>query len=157
MSATCVSFEDRVVLGSIGFSKGIHYWECTIDRYDNQPDPAFGVARYDVATDHMLGKDNKSWCMYIDSKRSWFMHNGKHLNRIDSGIRQACVIGVLLDLNNFTLSFYVNDELHGTGPAFIKLPKGVYYPAFSLNKNVQITLNSGLEPPPCLLDNSDLD
>ncbi len=149
MSATCKSFEDRVLLGSIGFSKGVHYWEITIDRYDNQPDPSFGVARYDVSTDHMLGKDNKSWCMYIDSQRSWFMHNGKHINRIERGIQQGCVIGVLLDLNNFTLSFIVNDESHG-GVAFVKLPKGVYYPAFSLNKNVQITLSSGLEPPPCL-------
>ena len=158
MSATCVSFEDRVILGSIGFSKGLHYWEVTVDRYDNQPDPSFGVARYDVARDHMLGKCSKSWCMYIDAKRSWFMHNGKHLNRIDKGIRQqnGCVIGILLDLNNFNLSFFVNDETHG-GVAFSKLPKGVYYPAFSLNKNVQITVNSGLEPPLCSSDTSDSD
>lgn len=155
MSATCKSFEDRVILGSVGFSKGVHYWEITIDRYDNQPDPSFGVARYDLSKEHMLGKDIKSWCMYIDSKRSWFMHNGKHINRVDSGIQQGCVVGVLLDLNKFTLSFVVNDELHG-GIAFMKLPKGVYYPAFSLNKNIQVTLSSGLEPPP-LLDNSDSD
>ena len=139
-----------------------------MDRYDNQPDPAFGVARYDVAREHMLGKDNKSWCMYIDSNRSWFMHNGKHVNRIDKGVRgqqqqQHCVIGVLLDLNEMTLAFFVNDEMHGGSVAFSKLPKGVYYPAFSLNKNVQITVNSGLEPPPpppLLLmcsDNSDSD
>ena len=153
MSATCNSFEDRVILGSVGFSKGVHYWEVTIDRYDNQPDPSFGVARYDVAKEHMLGKDSKAWCMYIDSKRSWFMHNGKHINRVDSGIQQGCVVGVLLDLNNYTLSYIVNDEPHGN-VAFTKLPKGVYYPAFSLNKNVQITLNSGLEPPP-FLDSSD--
>ena len=155
MSASSVSFEDRVILGSIGFSKGVHYWEITIDRYDNQPDPAFGVARFDVDKEHMLGKDAKSWCMYIDSKRSWFMHNGKHLNRIDTGIRQGCVVGVLLDLNNNSLSFFVNDDPNGVC-AFTKLPKGVYYPAFSLNKNVQITLNSGLEPPTCL-DSSDSD
>jgi tripartite motif-containing protein 9/67 len=154
-SLTCMSFEDRVILGSIGFSKGIHYWEVTIDRYDNQPDPAFGVARYDVGKEHMLGKDNKSWCMYIDCKRSWFMHSGKHFNRIDNGIQQGCVIGILLDLNRYQLSYFVNDEPHGN-VAFTKLPKGVYYPAFSLNKNVQITLNSGLEPPPSL-DNSDCD
>ena len=156
------------MLGSLGFSKGVHYWEVTVDRYDNQPDPAFGVARYDVAREHMLGKDNKSWCMYIDSNRSWFMHNGKHVNRIDKGVRgqqqqqqQHCVIGVLLDLNEMTLAFFVNDEMHGGSVAFSKLPKGVYYPAFSLNKNVQITVNSGLEPPPPLLlmcsDNSDSD
>jgi tripartite motif-containing protein 9/67 len=159
MSASSISFEDRVVLGSVGFSKDVHYWEITIDRYDNQPDPSFGVARYDVSKDQIIGKDQKSWSMYIDSKRSWFIHNGKHLNRIDNqgGIQQGSIIGVLLDLNNFTLSYFLNDELHGGCVAFSKLPKGVYYPAFSLNKNVQITINTGLETPPFVLDNSDSD
>ena len=121
--------------------------------HDNQPDPAFGIARYDCSKDHMLGKDSKSWCMYIDSKRSWFMHNGKHFSRVDSGIQQGCVVGVLLDLNNRTMTFYVNDELHSE-IAFKNLPNGIYYPAFSLNRNVQITLSSGLEPPPCFSSDS---
>lgn len=55
MTVTCNSYDDRVVLGNIGFSKGVHYWEVTIDRYDNHPDPAFGVARFDVTKDAMLG------------------------------------------------------------------------------------------------------
>ena len=55
-TVTCSSFDDRVVLGNVGFSKGVHYWEITIDRYDNQPDPAFGIARFDVTKDTMLGK-----------------------------------------------------------------------------------------------------
>ena len=55
------------------------------------------------------------------------------------------------------LSFYLNDEPHGSSMiAFSKLPKGVYYPAFSLNKNVEITVNSGLEPPLCM-DSADSD
>ena len=36
----CTSFDDRVVLGNIGFSRGCHYWEVTTDRYDGNPDPA---------------------------------------------------------------------------------------------------------------------
>ena len=55
MTVTCGNYDDRVVLGNIGFSKGVHYWEILIDRYDNTPDPAFGVARCDVGKDTMLG------------------------------------------------------------------------------------------------------
>jgi tripartite motif-containing protein 9/67 len=85
--------------------------------------------------------------MYIDSQRSWFMHNGQHTNRINGRISLGSVVGVLLDLNNGTLSFYINDQPHGP-IAFSNLTQGdVYYPAVSLNKNVQVTLVSGLEVP----------
>ena len=56
MTASCTNYEDRVILGSVGFSKGVHYWEITIDRYDNTPDPAFGIARFDVDKDGMIGQ-----------------------------------------------------------------------------------------------------
>lgn len=81
LTVTCNSYDDRVVLGKTGFSKGLHYWELSIDRYDNHPDPAFGVARMDVLKDVMLGKDDKAWAMYVDNNRSWFMHNNSHTNR----------------------------------------------------------------------------
>lgn len=45
-----------MALGSRGFRNGIHYWEITIQRYDDKPDPAFGIARFDVMKEHMLGK-----------------------------------------------------------------------------------------------------
>lgn len=49
-------WEHRVALGSVGFSRGIHYWEFTIDNYTADTDPAFGVARIDVNRHKMLGK-----------------------------------------------------------------------------------------------------
>lgn len=80
-TATCSSYDDRVVLGTAAFSKGVHYWELHVDRYDNHPDPAFGVARATVAKDMMLGKDDRAWAMYVDNHRSWFMHCNSHTNR----------------------------------------------------------------------------
>ncbi|TKS76215.1 E3 ubiquitin-protein ligase TRIM9 [Collichthys lucidus] len=71
-TVSCNSYDDRV---------GTHYWEVSIDRYDNHPDPAFGVARINTMKDMMLGKDDKAWAMYVDNNRSWFMHNNSHTNR----------------------------------------------------------------------------
>ena len=99
------------------------------------------------------GKDDKGWSMYIDSKRSWFMKNDVHSDRTDGGIKRGGVIGILLDLDRHTLSYFVNGETHGP-LAFTKL-NGVFYPAVSLNRDVQVTLHSGLSPPLVLEESDD--
>ena len=91
------------------------------------------------------GKDNKGWSMYIDGSRSWFMHSGHHFERTEGGISSGSVVGVLLDLNRHNISFYVNGDPHG--PVISTEANGTFYPAVSLNRNVQITLTSGLEIP----------
>nr|XP_056708754.1 tripartite motif-containing protein 67 isoform X8 [Euleptes europaea] len=144
-TATCSSYDDRVVLGTAAFSKGVHYWELHVDRYDNHPDPAFGIARINVVKDMMLGKDDKAWAMYVDNNRSWFMHCNSHTNRTEGGVSKGSTVGVLLDLNKHTLTFYINGQQQGP-PAFENV-EGVFMPALSLNRNVQVTLHTGLEIP----------
>lgn len=120
-TVSCNSYDDRVVLGTAAFSKvrsgqspppaflqaltptllplesqGTHYWEVTVDRYDNHPDPAFGVARINTVKDMMLGKDDKAWAMYVDNNRSWFMHNNSHTSRyvfdsVDRLFEMVCI------------------------------------------------------------------
>ncbi|KMQ96551.1 e3 ubiquitin-protein ligase trim9-like protein [Lasius niger] len=150
MSASCEGYEHRVVLSSVGFSRGVHYWELTIDRYHSDTDPAFGIARADVSRDQMLGKDDKGWSMYIDRQRSWFMHGGGHAHRTEGGVQQGSTVGVLLDLDTtHTLRFFVNDQPQG-GVAFRDL-YGVFYPAISLNRGVTVTLHTALDVPRHLL------
>ncbi|XP_060030962.1 E3 ubiquitin-protein ligase TRIM9 isoform X4 [Erinaceus europaeus] len=127
LTVTCSSYDDRVVLGKTGFSRGVHYWELTVDRYDNHPDPAFGVARMDVMKDVMLGKDDKAWAI------------------TEGGITKGATIGVLLDLNRKTLTFFINDEQQG--PIAFENVEGLFFPAVSLNRNVQVTLHTGLPVP----------
>uniref|UniRef100_A0A8C6X957 E3 ubiquitin-protein ligase TRIM9 n=1 Tax=Naja naja TaxID=35670 RepID=A0A8C6X957_NAJNA len=135
LTVTCNSYDDRVVLGKTGFSKGLHYWELSIDRYDNHPDPAFGVARMDVLKDVMLGKDDKAWAMYVDNNRSWFMHNNSHTNRTEGGITKGATVGILLDLTRRTLTFSINEDQQG--PVAFENMEGIFFPAVSLNRNVQ--------------------
>ncbi|XP_054893972.1 E3 ubiquitin-protein ligase TRIM9 isoform X3 [Poeciliopsis prolifica] len=145
LTVSCNSYDDRVVLGSAAFSRGVHYWEMTVDRYDNHPDPAFGISRADVLKDVMLGKDDKAWAMYVDNNRSWFMHNNSHTNRTDGGVAKGSTIGVLLDFTRGILIFLINDEQQG--PVAFESLEGAYYPAISLNRNVQVTLHTGLPIP----------
>uniref|UniRef100_UPI0037E95CA7 E3 ubiquitin-protein ligase TRIM9 isoform X3 n=1 Tax=Semicossyphus pulcher TaxID=241346 RepID=UPI0037E95CA7 len=126
-TVSCNSYDDRVVLGTAAFSKGTHYWEVCIDRYDNHPDPAFGVARINTMKDMMLGKDDKAWAM------------------AEGGITKGSTVGILLDLSKHTLTFYINKQQHG--PTAFESLDGVFVPAVSLNRNVQVTLLSGLEVP----------
>ncbi|XP_049645591.1 tripartite motif-containing protein 67 isoform X2 [Suncus etruscus] len=144
-TATCSSYDDRVVLGTAAFSKGVHYWELHVDRYDNHPDPAFGVARASVVKDMMLGKDDKAWAMYVDNNRSWFMHCNSHTNRTEGGVCKGATVGVLLDLNKHTLTFFINGQQQG--PTAFSHVDGVFMPALSLNRNVQVTLHTGLDVP----------
>ncbi|XP_066929096.1 E3 ubiquitin-protein ligase TRIM9-like [Clytia hemisphaerica] len=141
------SFENRVAIADVGFSRGQHYWEVTIDRYEGNPDPAIGIAQLDCSKDVILGRDSKAWSVYVDSTRSWFQHNNAHLYRSEGGIEVGSTIGLYLDLDQCLLSFYCNDEKHGP----IEFPSledvDVVYPAFSLNRNVTMTLYSGIKPP----------
>ncbi|XP_061099532.1 tripartite motif-containing protein 67 isoform X7 [Conger conger] len=126
-TVSCNSYDDRVVLGTAAFSKGVHYWELCVDRYDNHPDPAFGVARINTMKDMMLGKDDKAWAM------------------AEGGIAKGSTVGILLDLNKHTLTFFINKEQHG--PVAFENMEGVFMPAVSLNRNVQVTLSTGLDVP----------
>lgn len=91
------------------------------------------------------GKDEKGWSMYIDDKRSWFMHNNDHSERTEGGIKRGSVVGLLLDLDRHRLSYFVDGFPHG--PIAFKNLHGVFFPALSINRNIQVTLRTGLEPP----------
>lgn len=60
--------------------------------------------------------------------------------RAEGGITKGSTVGVLLDLVKHTLTFFINKEQHGP-TAFTNLD-GVFVPAVSLNRNVQVSVVS---------------
>lgn len=47
--------EYRCILGSIAFSRVVHYWEVTVDRQDGNGDIVVGVAQSSINLQTMLG------------------------------------------------------------------------------------------------------
>ncbi|CAH8437396.1 unnamed protein product [Schistosoma rodhaini] len=77
-----------------------------------------------------IGQDEFGWAMYLNSKRSWFLHRGEHRDRTDGGIKIiqqeindknstqntsliTTIIGVRFDCERGHLAFYLNGEPHG--------------------------------------------
>ncbi|GFX26786.1 e3 ubiquitin-protein ligase TRIM9 [Trichonephila clavipes] len=90
LTVTCDCYEHRVVLGSIGFSRGVHYWEVTIVKYDNNADPAFGIARFDVVKDLMLAELAERWTelpQVSDESRSFFRVHTSYFSNIPKCIK----------------------------------------------------------------------
>lgn len=58
--------------------------------------------------------------------------------RTEGGVSKGATVGVLLDLNKHNLTFYINGQQQGP-PAFENI-EGVFMPALSLNRNVQVSL-----------------
>lgn len=118
-SVTGTSLDFKVCLGSVGFSRGVHYWEVTVDRLDVNTDIVVGVAQQAANTNQILGKDLHGWAIYVDQNRSWFLHGGQHHGRLNVTVGSGSVIGVCLDLDRGTLRFYINDQpLVGDGSDF---------------------------------------
>lgn len=62
-------------------------------------------------------------------------------HRTEGGIAKGATVGVLLDLNRKTLTFFINDEQQG--PIAFENVDGLFFPAVSLNRNVQVSTPAG--------------
>lgn len=57
-------------------------------------------------------------------------------DRTEGGVTKGATVGVLLDLTRRTLTFSINEDQQG--PVAFENLEGVFFPAVSLNRNVQV-------------------
>jgi hypothetical protein len=133
-----ISTSQSSVLGTFGLSSGKWYWENTILAFNNMQ---LGIAKDNVSLATFIGGDALGWSMHS---------NGKTYNNLVSTTYGATyglndVIGIALDADNGTLTFYKNGTSQGT--AFTGLTSGPYFPAFSCTDvSPKVAANFGQRP-----------
>jgi len=108
------------VLSTMGVSSGKWYWECLLQNL-NSDSSEIGIANTNsIRTDVTLGRTSDSYA---------YLNNGNKFSNNSSSSYGATyttgdIIGVALDLDGGTLTFYKNNASQGT--AFSSLPSGYY-------------------------------
>ena len=130
LQAACTSSSKDGVFGTIGVSSGKYYWEVELTSADGNTNAAIGVALGTLSPD--AGSPTSAGAYFYSS------YNGnKWLSSADSSYGASYttgdIIGVALDLDNTTLTFYKNGVSQGN--ATTSLPSGTYFPYVGDNAN----------------------
>ena len=91
-------------------SSGKWYWEVTVATWDGTGAPfLFGIANSDQSVDAELGQTANSWA-YLPTGQK---RNGGSTTSYGSAMSTGAVVGVALDMDAGTLSFYLNGSSQG--------------------------------------------
>ena len=124
LKATPPTTQNQGICATLGVSTGKWYWEVMVDS-SAAPAHIIGIAntkfRYDTV---QVGSANTDSWGYYQAASKW--HNG-NLGSYGVAMSNGDIVGVLLDLDNNTLAFNVNNSSQGT--AFSSLPVDTYVPA----------------------------
>jgi hypothetical protein len=110
-------------IGTLGVSSGKWYWEYTVS--SNNYSTAVGIepAGFYPAADDRTGRDSLGYAWHIDRQQKW--HNGSN-SSYGASVSSNAVIGVALDLDSGSLTFYLNGSTQGAAYTGIS---GTYLPS----------------------------
>jgi hypothetical protein len=119
---------------NVRLSSGIHRWDVHIDRCVSK-NIFIGVATREGRLDNYVGCDNYGWG-FLANQAIW--HGKAKLKNYGELFRTGDTVSVILDLENGTLSYCLNNIPLGIAVDGLV---GPLYPAFSLyNENDQLTI-----------------
>uniref|UniRef100_A0A7S2RG93 HECT E3 ubiquitin ligase n=1 Tax=Mucochytrium quahogii TaxID=96639 RepID=A0A7S2RG93_9STRA len=131
LSASFSAMESwSTVLGSEGFTSGVAQWQIRIDESES-PYMFVGVATRKACLTTFLGGDEHGWG-YIGDRALY--HKRNRVNVYGERFGQGDIIGVVLDMDQGTLSFNKNGKDLGVA---IEGLSGRLYPAFAFYSGTQ--------------------
>jgi hypothetical protein len=139
LSASYGSAAWTSAFGTLGVSTGKWYWEATLTSAGT--DVGVGISTNPAGSaNSYIGGDVNSWGYYANNGNKW--NNGSS-SSYGATYANGDVIGIALDLDAGTLTFYKNNTSQGT--AFSSLASNTYFPALSVN-NSSFAANFGQRP-----------
>jgi len=124
---------------TIAVTSGKWYWEATLVT-KNGANPLIGIHNNHIDWDYgFVGNTTGGWG-YAGSGTKY---NNSVATAYGATILVGDTVGIALDLDNRTLTFYKNGVSQGV--AFTSLPVGLYSPAISVQNNT-ISINFGQQP-----------
>lgn len=123
LTAACTGF-NTMVRGTIGKSSGKWYWEVTVVAADGFG-PVVGIATAAASVNNFLGSDASGFGYYGGTGNKYTAGSP---NAYGATLANGDVVGIALDLDAGTLTFYKNHVSQGV--AFTGLV-GTFYPAVS--------------------------
>jgi hypothetical protein len=123
---------------TIGVSSGKWYSEFTINAIASGL--FLGISSNPGAVDNYIGQNATSWG-YLNNGNKWTSGGSSGYG---ASFTTGDVIGVALDLDAGTITFYKNGTSQGT--AYSSLPTGTYFTGVSGTTNVSVSCNYGQRP-----------
>jgi hypothetical protein len=115
--------------GTIGVSSGKYYWEVTVATWNGSGAPfLFGIANASQDINAELGQSANSWAYLPNGQKR---HNGSTAS-YGASLATGDVVGIALDMDNGTLTFYKNGSTQGQAYSSIT---GFIVPAVSVYGN----------------------
>ena len=135
-NSTEFGLEWQSVIGTIGFSEGIHFWSLEII---NGIDIMIGCSNGMLPTSsYFPGIDHKdTYTGFSYSSKTGHTHvKGNHFG-FGPSFGKGDVIGTLLNMNRKTVTFYMNGIRLGTAATIATLNENTYYPCVSFSTSDQ--------------------
>jgi hypothetical protein len=127
-------------VGTIGVSSGKWYWEVTTVQVNPSNEVLHGIATAQASMANYVGADAYGWCYYSASGNK--INNGSSV-AYGATYTNGDIIGVALDLDAGTVTFYKNGVSQGVAYSSLS---GEFFPAVSGHNGNSVACNFGQRP-----------